>query len=633
MQYIIRGDTMKYLTSALSYVLDFINKFSATISEKFTGEDSSAILIMVAFYLIVLILLLLLLKGIVNITKDLLRTIFSRHEKKKVRAVSPNNANSVKEDIQPTTNTVNGDSVNNKKRTKNIDELSLIKGFGNKKYMDNLSRILEKITEFDNCAIQSQHISTKIPLSPVTKEDNFVLSEEAKEKIKEQVEDKNLKELKILLQQVNKEELKFDNAIRTLEISLSKVMKKREKVVHQETTAIGEYNSAVDALATLCNELSKSKSDLLEKHSELFNFIVSLGDQKVVLLDSIKEFIKDISKVQRKIEDFASQSNKEYKSFVSSFQKNEERLAGFKKNYTVLSESRNQIDKEISTIQQEQSKVGTDKAFNIELASVLRAKIHELEELEREHLAIEEAERLEKERLAKEEAERLERERQEKLEAEKLEKERLAKEEAERVERERLAKLETERLEKERLVKEQAEQLERDRVAKEEAEKIVKDTVDSDKELQEIKEQIKRQQQNSYSINYDDISPEMLEKMAIAEQKKRKAAEKAAKQNGKSFNKPENTTAENYSSESKSDRTHDDMSVETEDKAAQNVSALQEEPVPQTDHFTILKQQWAEEEANKRRWAEEKARREEEHQRKKKELAAKLSGNGTSEND
>lgn len=697
-QYITRGDSVNYLTNVLASILDFINKIATNISEKFTGEDSGAALVMLIFYLIALILILLLLKGLARVIKDFFRTIFCR-QKKKTAPVKPadNGAtNSNNEETQLV------DDSQNKKRIKNSDEFSLIVNFGNKKYIDDLSNTLIKINEFDNCAFQSQHISTTIPFLSIANEDNIVLSKKEIETINQQVENKSLSELKALLKQANSEEIKIDDAVKSLNTDLSKVMKERDKLAQKELTAIEQHNNVVDALATLCDELTTSKTDLLKKHSELFDFITSLGDKKAVLLDSIKEFKKDIASVSKKTKGFDSLCEKEFKNFVRSFQQQEELLAGCKKNCKILSESRNKIDEDISAIQQKQSKAAADRALHAELVSALTAKINELEELERERLAKEEAERkareeaerLERERLAREEAERLEREHQAKLEAERLEKERLAKEEAERkareeterkareeaerlererlakleaerlekerfakleadrlekerlakeeterLERERQAKLEAERLEKERLAKEEAERLERERLekleaerlekerlAKEDAEKISKENVASNKELNEIKEQIKRQQQSSYSINYEDISPEMLEKMAIAEQKKRKAAEKAARLNGKSINEPEPNEKEGNAINNKPN--------ETEDKnIAQNEVKSQDEAVPQTDYFAELKRQWALEEANKKRWEEEKARRKEEEQRRKKELAEKLSGNGASDNN
>lgn len=618
---------MDYLTKAFVSVMDFINNFATTISEKFTGEGSSAVLVVVIFYLVALIFILLLLKGVASILRDFFRTLFSKQKKQQKKAHDMPSDTSAVNSEQPTTTAVEG--VENKKRTKNDDELSAIKNFGNKKYIDELSDTLKKINEFDNCAVQSQHISNTIPSSPIINEDIVVLSEKEKEKIKKQVKDKNLNELKDLLKQVNKDEQSLDDAIKSLESDLSKVLHERDKVVQQEITAIDQHNDIVDVLATLCDELTKSKADLLEKHSELFNFVTSLADKKAVLLDSIKEFKKDTASLAEKIQDFAFLSDKEFKSFVHSFQKNEERLAGFKKNYIAISESRNKMDENISALRQKQSQAVTDKACQIELASVLNIKINELEELERQRLAKEEAERAERERLAK-------------LEAERLEKERLAREEAERLERERLAKLEAERLEKERLAREEAERIERekeDALKKQKVEtkdNIAETKTDSDNVLNEIKEQIKRQLQTSYSINYDDITPEMLEKLAIAEQKKRKATEKAARINGKAVNNPENTPTESSKLESQDNKASDknNKPAETEDKViTQNVASSQEETEPQTDYFAKLKQQWAEEEANKKRWAEEKARRKEEEERRKKELAEKLSGNETSGNN
>lgn len=642
MQYIIRGDSVEYLTNALGPVLDFINEFAITISEKFTGGETGAALIMVVFYLIVLILILLLLKGIVSVVRDIFRTIFCMPKKKKARVLPSDNSvtNSDNEGTQTTIDSV--EDVNTKKRTKNGDDLSLIKGFGNKKHIDDLSLTLDKINKFDNCVVQSQHIANTIPSLPITSEDNIVLSEKEKETILKQVKDKNLNELKDLLKQTKKEDLKFDNAIKSLDKDLSKAIKERDKLVQQELTAIEQHNNAVDALTTLCDELTKSKSDLLKKHSDLFDFITNLGAKKAVLLDSIKEFKKEISSVPEKIKNLASLCDKEFKTFVRSFQQKEELLAGFKKNYTVLSESRNKIDEDISAIQQKQSKAATDKAFHNELVTTLTAKVNELEGLEKERLAKEEAERLEKERLAKEEAEKLERERQEKLEAERLEKERLAKEEAKRLEQERLAKLEAERIEREKEETQKKQELETNDIAIEpqnelsDTSKFVPTSLDSADGLNEIKEQIKRQQKNSYSINYDDISPEMLEQMALAEKKKRMAAEKSAKLNGKSTNTSERSPSESNVSEMKDKESNGgcDKPAKEEDTATiQKAITSQEEAAPQTDYFAKLKQQWAEEEAHQQRWAEEKARREEEHQRRKKELAEKLSGNGFSNNN
>jgi len=709
-----------YLTNTLGSVLDFINGIATTISEKFTGDDSGAALVVVIFYLVALILILLLFKGVASITKDLIRVIFYRRKKKKVRVTSTDNSvvNSNNENNQATINDV--ETFDKKKRTKDDDDLSLIKNFGNKKYIDDLSLTFNKINEFDNCGIQSQHITNKIPLLSITSKDNIVLSETDRAIIKNRVKDKSLNELKDLLKQANIDEAKLDNAIVSLNKDLSLALKERDKLAQQELAATEEHNNTVDSLAVLCDELTKSKSDLLEKYSELLNFITNLGEKKAILLDSIKEFKKEISSVSEKNKAFASLCDKEFKNFARSFQQKEELLAGCKKNYILLSETRNKKDEDISALQEKQSKAATDKALHTEFVSELTVKIEELtkleqerlareeaerkareeaerkakeeaERLERERLAKLEAERLEKERIAKEEAERLERERLEKLEAERLEKERLAKLEAERLEKERLAKeeeeriererqkkLEAERLEKERLAKLEAERLERERLAKMEAERLererlakeealkkqeleTKDVVetqsktndasesalssfDSDEDLNEIKEQIKRQQQNSYFLNFDNISPEMLERMALAEKKKRMAAKKAAQLNGKSILHSETKSVENKNTDINKDvdgpisvgdedvTTKSNEDLLNEDKPTVEVKTDAED-APQTDYFSQLKQQWAEEEANKKRWAEEKARIEEERQRRKKELAEKLSGNGFSDDN
>lgn len=291
----------------------------------------------------------------------------------------------------------------------------------------------------------------------------------------------------------------------------------------------------------------------------------------------------------------------------------------------------------------EQERKAKEEAKRLEKERIAKEKAERLAKIEAEKKAKEEAKRLEKERLEKEKAERLEQERlkKERLaqeaaerkaqeEAARLEQERKEKEETERLEKEaqeRRAKAEAERLERERVAKKQAELAEKfkaEKQAREEAERLEQERLEKERESQKqvinsdntdgdqttaladtFKEKVQAQAQNLYALSFDDVSPEIYERIAKGSKNRKITVMKPAQ--------PVETSEEdsNPIASSPADASSDE---------AGETSVIETAPDNKIDHMAELKKQWAEEKAHKEQFAAEQARKKAEEERRKKEL-------------
>lgn len=593
---------MNKWTNALGSVLDYIHNFATNLAEKFTGSNSGSGLIMLIFYLVALILVLLLLKWVLRIIKDIFLTIFFTPSKKSRKAIKePSNStdsdcNIIHEPTSPAEITAEPEQPVVQENT-----LPVIDNFDDAQFLDELTLSFDKFKEIDKSMVQPQHFLNAIPPLAVRVVEPVVLSDSEQESIDERVDKKSLPELNSLLAFANKEQAEIVNKINTLNDDISKAHSERENLAKKELSALNKHNIAVDEMLSLNEDIEKGKADLSKEYFERRSFITNIEDKKTALFDSIKDIENDISLVPESVSAFTATCEERFKAFVLSLQKKSEVLDALEKDYTTLSDSRTQKDKSIDTLYDELTKATADKVFQDKYIVALSSKAEELTKIENDRLA-----QIEAERIAKEEELRAkERERQAALAAK-------AQEEAE-------AKAKAEAEAKAKAAAEAAAAAQAKANNTTEPKSDAKPSTDSD--LDRVREQIKNQAQSSYSLNFENISPAMLEKMALTEKKKKSAAEKIAKLS----DTPDTVVEEDIAGESD---IADEADTADEADSSEDTNAS-EKP----DYVSEIKQQWAAENAHKQQWKQEKARRKEEEQRRKKELSQKLSEDSFSDDN
>lgn len=566
--------------NALGSALDYLHQFASDLAEKFTGGNSGSGLIMLIFYLVALILVLLLIKFAVRIVKDIFRTIFFNPRKKRRKATNVSiDSTDFEVDINQEPATPVELPAEPEKITVQGNSLPVIDNFNDAQFLDELTMSFDKFKEIDNRMVHPKHFLDTIPPLAAHVEKTIVLSASDKASIDERVDTKSLPELNSLLAFANKEQAEIANKINTLIDDISKAHTERENLAKKELSALNKHNIAVDEMLALNEDIDKGKAELSKDYFERRSFITNIEDKKTVLFDTINDIENDISAVPETVSTFTTACEEQFKSFVLSVQKKAEVLDALKKDYTTLSDSRAQKDERIMALYSEFDKANADKIYQDAFIDTLSLKAEELTKIEKERLAQIEAERIAKEKELREK----EQERQAALAAK-------AKEEAEAK-----AKAEAEAKAKAAAAAVATVQAS----AQNKTEKQPEPSVDPD--LDRVKEQLKNQAKSSYSLNFENISPAMLEKMVKIEKNKKSAAEKIAKPS-------------------------DDADATTETDVADDVAIPSESNEHEKpDYVSEIKQQWAEENAHKEQWKQEKARRKEEEQRRKKELNKKLS--------
>lgn len=567
---------MNKLTEALGSVMDYLYRIASTLSEKFTGDNSGSGLVMLIFYLVALIIILLLLKFAARTIKNIFRVIFSKPNKKTPASTpvtaeaSPNNVSV--ESVDPS-KTLGPEEPKNEPNA-----LSVIENFDDTQPLEALTKSFNKLNTIGEDKTPPQHILKTPPSFATRKIEPVPLSETEHATINERATNKSLPELNALLAFTNNEQAQISNKLVSIQDETDKAHADRESLAKKELSAINKHNIAVDEYAALFEDINKSKSETSQKYLELRNFISNIEAKKAALYESIADIEKDIASLPESLEAFEKTCDDQRRTFVLSIQKKEEVLTALKDDYTSLSAARVKKETSIAELYEAQIKTTAEKAFHDELVAVLVIRTEELAKLEKERLA-----RLEAERLAKEEEVRAkEREKQEAIAKAKAEAEAKAKAEAE-------AKAKA------------AEE------AKRAAESAIQAKESSESDVDKLKTQIQNRAASSYSLNFDNISQAMLERMANAKKKKGSSPDQAPALSDTA------DTANNSASASDTNNTEDANKPE------------------KPDYVSQIKKQWAEENAHKQQWEKEQAQRKEDEERRKKELTKELSEDGFTE--
>lgn len=609
----------------MDVIINFINnlgkyiKDSATdITKTFTGADSGAVLVMLIFYLVILIVLILLLKIIVKIIKSFIKEFFSKKKK------SSNNGDNKK------------DASASVSENSSVLSGQLFKDFNSQNYLSVLADKYNVFKDSDVSFEVFQHIPSSTPklLAVDGMKKKIELSDVEIKEIASNFNNKNLIELQQMLKALTEEASTTEDKIALLNNSLTINCQSREKLIEDELSISKKHNSFVDELEITKSELDAIKTNLAVEYSQLFNFISDLDVQKQNLSEKVKKINEDIISIPDKIKDFTKICEEKLKELLLQSSQKETLINTLKDSFISINASRIKKDEEILKQQSDIDNLLKNKLLCEETIAVLKPKIEELMCIEAERKAREEAERRERE----------EAEKAAKAEKERIEKEQLAKAEAERLERERVAKEEEERLEKERLAQKRAEiaaKFEAERKAREEAELLEKEkqqsvvknsdiavesgSSDNDSSFVDVnivKEKVAKQAQSSYSLNFEDLPPELYEKIARGSQNRKINVMKAVEPLSVADKNTNETpiVEQNYGAIIATSDISDEEKIENDNN---DVDASGNEDTTSTekiDHMAELKKQWAAEKAHKEQFAAEQARKKAEEERRKKEL-------------
>lgn len=614
---------MKAIANILGSCMDYIKELARSISESFTGADSGAVLIMIVFYLAVLIILILLLKLLFKVIKGLFGMFKSKKTKSfkqgNTAAVSPSNKTSV--DVDSAMSDVPCFSVHPQKPVFSED-------FDGQACLDLLKRKFDTVDGIEENAIELQHIIASAPELLVIDgtKNNVTVTQEEREEVSQKVADKSLIDLHRLFESESKEATITADKISILSKSLSNHCNNREKLAEEELLVLDKYNSTVGEWAALKANFDDEKGALSEEYMALFNFVSDIILQKNAVYEQIKEINNNIALIPDKLVCFDNACERLSTTLLAQLVQKEELLSSLKDNYLSVNESRTKKDEEIAGLKNDLNTLVKKKSLSDETIEAVRFKIDELKRLEAERLAREEAER-----KAREEAERLEAERIAKLEAEKREKERVAREEAERaakLEAEKRAREEAERLAEEKERRNQEAQKSSEPVIVSQGEESIGDSADaegssSQVDVSAVKEQFQKQAKNSYTLNFDDIPPEMYEKIARSAQKRKHDISKAIKVESSPV--VEESFEDDVTLSTSQEPQEVDLTVPVsssveeapndESNSAENASS------DEKDYMAVLKEQWAAEKAHKEKWAAERAQKQAEAERRRKELS------------
>lgn len=635
-------------TFSFSFVglMNYIRGIATSISETFTGSNSGAVLIMIVFYLVVLILIFLLAKGLIRLIKSIFKP--SRHK------ISKNS-------VIKTESSVSSDATNVEPVTENQQDAlipSFLNDFDSQPFLDVLAQKYNTINTFDDVFDKQQPVVDTAPaLLVLDKSAHEELSADERAAIISEISKKDISELKQQEQQLLLELTEIDNKLESIDKSLANNCKNREKLVQETLSATEKYNLAVGEIKALKTQFDTNKTNISVEYSHLFNFISELEAQKQSVIEQIYSIKDKIALITEKTESFNSSYEQNITSFLDSVRSKEEILTALKDSCLNINQLRAKTDEIIASLQTDYKSLSKKKLQLKTLSSETKLKLDELEKLEAERLAKEEEERLarlEAERKAKEEAER-----QAKIEAEKREKERLAQIEAERKAREEAEKRAREEAERktkeeaERIAREkaEAEAFEKERIAREMAEKaamleaeqkaaeeLERQSVASDKPVSNtsdgqetsgstavdtVKKQVENQVQNAYVLNFDNISPEMMKKLALDSEKRKKDAQHAIKSTRRAEEVPSESEPDAPEQTTGATDTPSDSDTDPVDQAPGDNQ--------QIDYITELRKQWAEARAHKEEWEAEVARRKAEEEARKKELSRTLSSTENSD--
>ena len=450
---------------------------------------------------------------------------------------------------------------------------------------------------------------------------------------------------------------------------ISKISSRKQEVIKEAEKINEDVLSIADRISTFSDSCEDTARDFAIQISQTKQILAALKSSFVELNTSRINKDKEVLKIQADIDELLK--NKLLcDETIATLKPELERLVLEENERLAGEEAARRAREEEERLERE--RIAREEAERLEKEKAERERLEKerLEREEKERKAKEEAERLAKleaEKKAKEEAERKAQEKAEKLA--KLEAERLARVEAKKLARE---KAEQEKLEKKRLAKEtaerkalekaEAERLEKERIARENAEQkataIVSDveadlvktdnntntfpnsadssetTTDNGADpvlVENVKEKVQKQAQNSYVLSFDDVSPELYEKIARGSQNRKinvmkpviptgdiDVSENASAKPSVSVVEPEPVDVSVPEKVEKSTDTVDNSTAADESSGDATENAAPSGP--KIDYMAELKKQWAAEKAHKEQFAAEQAKKKAEEERRKKEL-------------
>lgn len=547
---------MDTLINLWSYCLDYIKGIAENISVTFTGGDSGAILLLLGFYLTVLIV-------IISLFKLLIRTIAPKKKRSSKRFStrgSSKKANKQESDScqrhteENHANSSPLDSHSNwVKSNELMTALSLMESFNEDSYLEQLSANYKSISGKYQMSDDPVLLDNSPPSPLSINISSQDLTSDEKRSLEESLEGENLSSLRKKLDEETKKETDLTFTLHSVKTETAKAVRERDSLVSQEMALCENYNTEAELFISANSEFKALLSSLEKSFKTVSHQISDMRAKRLALLEYLPEFADEIKKLDRTVNTFGLDSVEDLSNFSSSLERKDVSLLAVKESFEKASSVRKNADSDIYSKQDQINKLLKDIQVNKELRSILQSKVDILAKEEAERLAKEEAER-----VAREKAERLEREKAERQAREEAEKR--AKEEAIRPEREAEREKQTQK---------------------------------------EIMENIVKQTNSGYVLNFENLSPEALEKLAA------------------DINKYKSANASHSSSKEKSEQKLD---------VSENNADGEENSSAPVDHFAQVQQEWAAEREHKEAWADERAREQAEVQRRKEELLAKLNG-------
>lgn len=553
--YIKRGAVVNTILDVLDTGLGLIWNVSAKISNAVIGDDSGKLVVVIIFYLIALIAILFLLKAFIKIIKAIFIELFFGFGRKNKKAKAGNKDSGPAIPVYPVATT---DPVTREI----IEHITSLMSFDKEQHLPATEAALDKYKALENNLKQIKHITADVPQALDSEIVEEELTSDEKEFANNKIKGKSLNELIVFLSSAKKEKADLDKKTNSLKERLLKILSEREILAQKERDALTQHNYLVDTLSDFAQNYENNREALANEHTKLSGYISDVEKRAELLLKGIEDAAHSVTVVPDKTNEFIASCEEKVNSFVVEILSKEQTLSSLNNDYCIACESRVTKDAEISSLQSSLIEIIKKKVFQDYLLIVAQAKADELTKAENERLEKEKAERaarLEAERIAREESERLAREGREKAKA------------AAQAKIAAATKL-----------------LETNNNSND-------GSSASEEDISKVKDQIKQHSQNAYSLNFENIPPEMLEKMAKAGKKRKIESE---------------STADASNEENTSESTGD-----------------------QTDYISEIKQQWAAERAHKEEWAAELARKKAEEQRRKEELSEKLSDNGYTDNN
>ena len=546
--------------------LDAIKNIATNISVTFTGADSAAVLVMIIFYLVVAITIVLLLKLLTKMFKTLWLSIFGKKKKAKPQP-APLAPQAPPAPPEPTA-------------------LSVVEEYNGQGQLDLLAESYNAANKTSGFDVSHSRVACDIPSAPpaYVPAGSPTLTKEQKAEIARIIVGKGRDELR---QEVNRENTKlFDinYKINADEKELALCLQQRSQLAAQEQTTAEKYNAAVDEFQALQDNLRAAKAQLSLEYANLVKLISDIMAQKPALVEGVHKMAEDIGGLPAQIEAFTADCSSKLEAINTEMQAKHEAVAALNSSFVNLNDSRVRTDEKIVVLNGELEELAKSKFVCSEAVSAYNEKIEEFNRFEAEKQAKEEAER--QERL---EAERKAREAEE---AARRQAEQEAKEAVRRAQEAERAAMEA--------AKRAAEATKK--TAGTEAASASKGSAFdglTPEETEAVKKYISATSSGSYSLSFENLSPNTLTQ--IINMMKRKGLWPAPAAAGASDSADETAPA----------------SAGAEPVAQQ----VQEETPPESDYLAELKKQWAAEKAHKESFQAEQRRKEAEADRRRELLA------------